>query len=482
VGDPSSVAVPAGGAFFLRKASGSSFEQWRPPLSVVTDGLTLFLDAGNPDSYPGSGTTWKDLSGNGNNGTLLNGVGYNSGNGGSLVFDGTNDQVSTSLTSSNSYTWNAWFRTNVVSFGQSVGYKNIISINNNYMLMLLDQSTNNMGFWTPDGLGGQSLNMGPIFTNTWYYATFVREGNNITNGYKTYMNGSFRGSTNTGSWSSSNHIFIGGREGLVQFLNGNISQVSIYNRALTPTEIRQNYNATKGRYEVVVQDGLVLHLDAGNTSSYNGTGTLWRDMSGNNYNGTLTNAPTYSSENGGSIVFDGTNDHVTISSNLSTIVGASLPATWSAWVNVSSSTSNRMIIGSAWANGGAHMRLTGTTHAPADRVRFLYFSDGSNGTGVDSVATFTSGWQNFVVTYNGQGTSHSNFKMYVNGQQVSVTDPTFGSPTSVRTVTNFSIGAAAAENAAYYNSNISQVSIYNRVLTDEEILRNFNVHKGRYGL
>jgi hypothetical protein len=128
------------------------------------------------------------------------------------------------------------------------------------------------------------------------------------------------------------------------------------------------------------------------------------------------------------------------------------------------------------------MRLTGTTHAPADRVRFLYFSDGSNGTGVDSVATFTSGWQNFVVTYNGQGTSHSNFKMYVNGQQVSVTDPTFGSPTSVRTVTNFSIGAAAAENAAYYNSNISQVSIYNRVLTDEEILRNFNVHKGRYGL
>jgi hypothetical protein len=56
---------------------------------IITDGLVLALDAGNPKSYPGSGTAWTDLSGNGNTGTLVNGTGYNSGNGGSLVFDGS---------------------------------------------------------------------------------------------------------------------------------------------------------------------------------------------------------------------------------------------------------------------------------------------------------------------------------------------------------------------------------------------------------
>jgi hypothetical protein len=63
--------------------------------SIVTSGLVLCLDAANPKSYPGSGTTWTDLSGNGNNGTLVNGPTYSSVNGGSIVFDGSNDYIST---------------------------------------------------------------------------------------------------------------------------------------------------------------------------------------------------------------------------------------------------------------------------------------------------------------------------------------------------------------------------------------------------
>jgi hypothetical protein len=107
---------------------------------IVTDGLVLCLDAGNPKSYPGSGTTWTDLSGNGNNGTLVNGVGYNSGNGGSLVFDGVNDRVTinasshTNLSSGN-FTISSWFyiptsvdTTNLyywlIAIGTSVGSSN----------------------------------------------------------------------------------------------------------------------------------------------------------------------------------------------------------------------------------------------------------------------------------------------------------------------------------------------------------------------
>jgi hypothetical protein len=76
----------------LRSLTGNTRSTFRfDREQIVTNGLVLLLDAGNPASYPGSGTTWFDLSGNGNNGTLVNGVGYNSDNGGSLVFDGVDD-------------------------------------------------------------------------------------------------------------------------------------------------------------------------------------------------------------------------------------------------------------------------------------------------------------------------------------------------------------------------------------------------------
>jgi len=214
---------------------------------IVTNGLVLNLDAAQRRSYPTTGITWTDLSGNGNNGTLTNGPTYNSANGGSIVFDGTNDIVNTSYISSNAFTWSVWFKTNVVSSG----YRNIISIPSpNYMLLLMDGSTPNLGFWTSDALSGQSLSTPTIAVNTWYNAVFVREGNSITNGYKTYVNSVSYGSANTGNWSASNTISLGGRtnDGGIQFMNGNISQVSIYNRALTSTEITQNFNALKSRF------------------------------------------------------------------------------------------------------------------------------------------------------------------------------------------------------------------------------------------
>jgi hypothetical protein len=77
---------------------------------------------------------------------------------------------------------------------------------------------------------------------------FVREGNNTTGGYKAYLNGVLYGNANTGTWSTTANLSLGGRTDAGQHLNGNISQVYIYNRALTPDEIQQNYNATKARF------------------------------------------------------------------------------------------------------------------------------------------------------------------------------------------------------------------------------------------
>jgi hypothetical protein len=116
--------------------------------------------------------------------------------------------------------------------------------------MLLDTSTANLGFWTPDGLGGVNLSTPTIATNTWYNAVFVREGNSITGGYKAYVNAVLYGNANTGTWSSSSTLSLGGRTNESQFLDGNIAQASIYNRALTITEIQQNFNALRGRFGI----------------------------------------------------------------------------------------------------------------------------------------------------------------------------------------------------------------------------------------
>ena len=213
---------------------------------IITDGLVLCLDAANRQSYPGSGTVWTDLAGS-NNGTLTNGPTFSSENGGSIVFDGVNDIANTTYVSANTYTFSAWFKTNVVSDG----YRNIISIPTpNYSLVLLDNDSPNLGFWTNDNLNGESLSTPTISTNTWYNVAFVREGNNTTGGYKAYLNGVLYGNANTGTWSSTANLSVGGRTDTAQFLNGNISQVYIYNRTLSPTEILQNYNATKGRYNL----------------------------------------------------------------------------------------------------------------------------------------------------------------------------------------------------------------------------------------
>jgi len=230
----------------------------------------------------------------------------------------------------------------------------------------------------------------------------------------------------------------------------------------------------------IVTDGLVLCLDAANPRSYPKSGTTWSDLKGS-IDGTLTNmdVSNYSDEKRGTFNFDGASDYINLNNNFSTIVSPSLPATWSSYVYLNASNSNQTIIGSAWANGGFLMRTTGTSHAPANRIRFIYFTNGSNGTGFDSADSYSSGWYNFVGVYNGAGLSYNNFKYYLNGYQAATTNPTFGNPNAVPN-RNFAIGGVPAESTAWWSGKISLINIYNRVLTDEEILQNYNALKGRF--
>jgi hypothetical protein len=213
--------------------------------SIIAQNLSLCLDAANPKSYSGSGTTWTDLSGNGNNGTLVNGVGYNSGNLGSLSFDGVDDLVDTNKTPlelgiyDSSYTLNAFFK-----LDNLVGDNMIFGTTQTSLRMGMHHGVRNSTFYF--GHFQSDTNGGTASANKWYYGSWV--WSNSSPNALIYIDGALvASSSSVGSFLGTTNLLLGSWRS-VNFLTGNISQVSIYNRALTAQEIQQNFNATKSRY------------------------------------------------------------------------------------------------------------------------------------------------------------------------------------------------------------------------------------------
>lgn len=227
----------------------------------------------------------------------------------------------------------------------------------------------------------------------------------------------------------------------------------------------QIYGLKKG----IVQDGLILNLDAGNTSSYPGTGTVWTDLTGNGNNGTLINGPTFDSGNGGSIVFDGVNDYASCgnSSGLQTTVGSAFT-----WVNTTTpGSSYRSIIAKQFAWGlftYEGVLITYDWSGPGIRSTDINIADGT--------------WKSVAMTFTEiTGTPLNNAILYLNGSPVLTTTiklSTFGN-------VNLEIGRGgsyAAGLSQLLNGRISNSQVYNRVLTPAEVLQNYNATKGRFGL
>jgi hypothetical protein len=220
--------------------------------SIVTNGLRLYLDAGNSASYPGTGTTWFDLSGNANNGTLINGPTYSSANGGSIVFDGTNDIVSSfpsQIIGSGSKTINAWFKTNSTGRSGLAGTRGAGP--GGWVFTVNRTASGNLSYFHTSGpLIEINAN---ITTNKWYNASVTYNLSSLT--AVLYINGNQLGSPVTSfvdALSTSFNGVIGNEQeaSSSEFLNGNIGQILIYNRALSAAEISQNFNALRGRFNI----------------------------------------------------------------------------------------------------------------------------------------------------------------------------------------------------------------------------------------
>ena len=216
---------------------------------TITDGLVLCLDAANPKSYPTTGTTWTDLSGLGNTGTLVNGVGYSGDNLGSLVFDGVNDYISCGSPSTldfgtNNFNSSCWVNVPSTSGANWMGIMSRY-VNGNGFWIQLNPSNRYVGFgWDGGNYITSSTSAGG---GQWKFISCQRTGSTSA---EVYVNGSLVASssslplkTSTGQNIDIGRIDISGR-----YTSGNIAQVQMYNRALNPQEIQQNYNALKGRY------------------------------------------------------------------------------------------------------------------------------------------------------------------------------------------------------------------------------------------
>jgi hypothetical protein len=229
---------------------------------IVTDGLVLCLDAGNPRSYPGSGNTWSDLSGRGNNGTLSNGVSYDSTNGGAFVFDGVDDTIVATnfasppntkytLFADSTRTWSisSWFLPTL----PGVNTTTFAAITAQTFLVTASAAT--YAVWIPPNTtilrtrlrNGTVVDITTSLQSTWNEVAVTWDG---TIG-KAYLNGSYVSDIVPGVANNltNNPLYIGGSQNGNNY-TGKVSSTKVYLKALTASEITQNFAALRGRYGI----------------------------------------------------------------------------------------------------------------------------------------------------------------------------------------------------------------------------------------
>ena len=216
-----------------------------PP--VVTNGLVLYLDAANRLSYVSGSTTWNDMSGIGNNGTLVNGPTFSTGDGGSIVFDGVNDRLtfnsSYTISASPDWTIQTWIKSFQTSSSSAyIRFLGNTQVDRNFFFF----EWNNRIFARNDSATGFAFQTGfspglPLNRSTFLLTLIGRSGN-----LELYYNNTIT-SVNTPITGSLTFIDVM-NERRVSNPGGELNTFNLYNRALSQQEITQNYNATKARF------------------------------------------------------------------------------------------------------------------------------------------------------------------------------------------------------------------------------------------
>ena len=467
---------------------------------IVIDGLLLALDAGNTKSYPGGGTTWTDTVGD-NNGTLT-GPTFSSVNGGSIFFDGTNDYVTISDDSDFTFgtgdlTVEAWFRPD--SSATITNYHTIISCG--WPLQLYWHDTQ-FKFWASSDnssggyfINGSSFNSGSnsAVRDVWHHIVVTRSGSD----FKMYLNGELVSSaSSSSSFGDPNADTKIGQFGPSNsnFAHGRISNLKVYKgKGLTAAEVTQNYNALIGRYldtsaqdPEIVQDGLILHLDAANNDSYSGSGNTWTDLSGEGNNATRTSSSEVVYNSNGWFDWtdgpasDSTQGCFTLPGNSFTLGANFTIEVWNYYDSPTAPSQNPWSGGNLWTNSADADWSSGAGNNNGflfgyNSITFRNTS-GSQINSNYSTNPSTQTWHQHVLVVNSGIAT-----VYVD--KVSV-DTTSNFRTIGQSNGTLGIGIADRSGGNYrgeYLGFISNVKIYSQALSTSEIEQNYNALKGRYG-
>ena len=255
------------------------------------------------------------------------------------------------------------------------------------------------------------------------------------------------------------------------------------------TNVRQN----------IVTNGLVLYLDAGSRMSYNSGSTTWRDLSGNNYSGSLINGPIFSNENQGNIVFDGVNDYVTLSSGSGINVGVTF--TLQTWVKVTrfggfiggGNWNRASIISNSYpytANQGFYLTCTSQNPAASWAATpgyetFLLSLGQDNSVRIaqyGSLTNYVNKWVNLSAVVN----SATPIRLYINGIETAYANfpwvPNGNGLSSLLYSARPCFLGARNELFEYAAASIGLFTMYNRALSQQELNQNYNATKNRFGL
>jgi hypothetical protein len=422
---------------------------------LVTNGLVLNLNADMIASYPGAGASWYDLSGNNTTNTLYNGPAFNTN--GYITFDGTNDygvNTNTALNLTGNVTVITWIKES--SLGAAVG--NYMSKGSNQGYRIRRNGTSGSNLWLYSD--GNSVAGGAINDDIWYMITAVFS----STGLRAYINGTLVAS-NSSPYAPSAvggaSFIIGGFSTTQELFGGSMASLQVYSTALTQAEILQNYY-----HGPIVTDSLVFAVDASNLVSYENGTTVTRSLV-DLTTGTLLNGTGYSADGGGSWSFDGSNDFTGFVDNTAL---NSQTITMESWSKVPTFSQD----GFLFEKGQVNTQYSNFYNSDGT---FYFRTVGLNIwdlTITPSSYASVNQWNHIVCTY-GAGVK----RIYVNG--VKVAEQTGLTGTISTNTAGLFIGAYGAGFGYFINGKIALSRVYTKALSPEEVGKNFNAQRARFG-
>ena len=451
---------------------------------IVTNGLVFYVDPSNSRSYSGFGNTIFNMVDSSIGGTF---VGYTSNPidntfTRSIIFDGSSNYlnfpnaINDTLSSFTIETVVKVTVTNkkqaiISTFGSNIGWG----------LEILDNTVSNkfnfFGFTSAGVATGTQSGSGVLLNET-YHVTGVF---NASRSMDVYVNGALSGTLPTNfssvTKSSSVNLRLGEDTGPQNvFFQGNLYFAKIYNRALNASEVLQNYNATKKKYssnENIVTDGLVLNIDPAKSNSYPGTGNTIYDLSGSAINGALINSPSFSAINGGQINMPGSSKYIDLGQNFNF---TSENFSVSCWIYLDSfDTINNVGQGPIAFFKGDFQQMGYFSQIDANGSFGFFTNQGGaiQASRTSAGILTTSTWYNLSYVRSG-----SSVRLYLNGiDRTSVAGTHLNPGSSGQT---FKINYYKGDYLISGQMRISQFLIYNRALSAQEVLQNYNASKNRF--